>query len=384
MPDDVYEVVAQAARYWFLFIMALIVWRSFRWLRKDAKKRKKRLKLLPDAGYVGELVVIEGSAELPAGLALPVSSEGILGSVRSDDLFVPVKGVAKKHLWYEFDENDGLAIHPFGRMTVEADGETITGRRAHAALAHGSTLKVGDAELRLRLFAGFESAGVRYAAYAREDMPPAAEVQQTPEQPAQATQPTAVQGVTFTPEQVEVLQQMQWVAAMQAMQAMQQPAAQPEVINTQQGAFAPPPKIEKTGAILPGDEEPETWNEPEAYADTADDWQEPPRASARLRRAPLPPLAAAQPDEERADARMNEEPDTYDEDGFYPPLEGDEPDFAPAVSVYPPEDAYEDDSEPDADPDHAPDDLYVEPDEAAEAKRLLWDKYLKGDRRHEP
>ena len=72
MPDSVYEVVAQAARYWFLFLMVLIVWRSYRWLARDRKQRKKRLKLLPDAGYVGELVVVQGNEGLPMGLALPV------------------------------------------------------------------------------------------------------------------------------------------------------------------------------------------------------------------------------------------------------------------------------------------------------------------------
>ena len=65
MPTAVYEIVAQGARYWFLFLMALIVWRSFRWYRKDRRQYKKRLRLLPDAGYVGELVTIRGNDQLP-------------------------------------------------------------------------------------------------------------------------------------------------------------------------------------------------------------------------------------------------------------------------------------------------------------------------------
>ena len=58
---EVYELVAQAARYWFLFLMAIIVWRSYRWYRRDRRQAKKRLRLLPDAGYVGEMVVLEGA-----------------------------------------------------------------------------------------------------------------------------------------------------------------------------------------------------------------------------------------------------------------------------------------------------------------------------------
>ena len=38
MPTEVYEVVAQGARYWFLFLMALIVWRSYRWYRRDRRR----------------------------------------------------------------------------------------------------------------------------------------------------------------------------------------------------------------------------------------------------------------------------------------------------------------------------------------------------------
>lgn len=60
-----------AARYWFTFLGVLIVWRSFRWLRKDRRAKHRRLKQLPDAGMVGELVVLTGSEELPAGVALP-------------------------------------------------------------------------------------------------------------------------------------------------------------------------------------------------------------------------------------------------------------------------------------------------------------------------
>ena len=84
MPEEIYEVVAQGARYWFLFLMALIAWRSYRWYRRDRRQRKKRLRLLPDAGFVGEMVVLEGGAALKPGTALPVPREGTLGLLRAD------------------------------------------------------------------------------------------------------------------------------------------------------------------------------------------------------------------------------------------------------------------------------------------------------------
>ncbi|MEA4998601.1 MAG: FHA domain-containing protein [Candidatus Limiplasma sp.] len=211
MPDEVYEVVAQAARYWFLFLMALIAWRSYRWLARDRKQRRQRLKLLPDAGFVGELVVLKGNRDLAEGLALPIAHEGILGSVRADDVYVPVPGVAKRHLWFRFDEENGVMIQPFGNRTVLVDGRPPEDKRGRAYLTHGTRIQVGEAELRLRMFAGFEYAGAanaQAAAFADAD-------EETPAaQPAAvASMPWApwlgaVQAQGFTPAQFALLGQM--------------------------------------------------------------------------------------------------------------------------------------------------------------------------------
>ena len=158
MPTAVYEIVAQGARYWFLFLMALIVWRSFRWYRKDRRQYKKRLRLLPDAGYVGELVTIRGNAQLPTGTILPVPWEGIIGSGRGCDIFLPVPGVAPKHCWFSYDREDGLQLEPYHGRTVQVDDQTRTGRGENLSMHHGSRLYVGNVELRLRMFAGFETA----------------------------------------------------------------------------------------------------------------------------------------------------------------------------------------------------------------------------------
>ena len=158
MPTEVYEIIAQGARYWFLFLMALIVWRSFRWYRKDRRRYKKRLRLLPDAGYVGELVTIRGNAQLPTGTILPVPWEGIIGSGRGCDIFLPVPGVAPKHCWFSYDREDGLQLEPYHGRTVQVNDQTRTGRGENLSMHHGSRLYVGDVELRLRMFAGFETA----------------------------------------------------------------------------------------------------------------------------------------------------------------------------------------------------------------------------------
>lgn len=206
VPAEVYELIAQAARYWFLLLMAIIVWRSFRWYRRDRRQTKKRLKLLPDAGFVGEMVVIEGGEALKRGQALPVPREGTLGTLRTNDLCVPVEGVARRHLWFRFDEDEGLRVEPMRGQTASVDGEPFKSRREPLYMAHGSRLYVGKAQLRLRLFAGFEGTG--YA-------------------PRRDSEVAAADGRSEPPEQAQA-------AAMAQQQAMQQWMAQQQYMMQQQ------------------------------------------------------------------------------------------------------------------------------------------------------
>lgn len=160
VPSDIYEIISLAARYWFTFLGVLIVWRSFRWLRKDRRAKHRRLKQLPDAGMVGELVVLSGSDELPAGVALPLPREGVLGSLRTCDVTIPVSGVAPRHLDFTFEDGLGLLIFPRARATALVDGTELSReiRTQDYPMHHGSRLIVGDAVLRLRLFVGLETA----------------------------------------------------------------------------------------------------------------------------------------------------------------------------------------------------------------------------------
>ncbi len=158
MSTEVYELIARAMRYWFLFLMALIVWRCWRCYLRDRRQSKKQRRLLPDAGYVGELIVVEGGGVLRTGEAFSVPREGTLGFLRTNDLCIPVDGVRNKHLWFMYDEDDGLMIEPFAGNKAEVDGNTSESRRVQLYMAHGSLLRVGEAELRLRFFAGFETA----------------------------------------------------------------------------------------------------------------------------------------------------------------------------------------------------------------------------------
>ena len=156
MSKELYAIVAGAMRYVFVLLGVLIVLRAFLMLRRDRRQTDRTLRRLPDAGFIGEFEVLRASGELEEGSVLPVPTEGTLGLYRSCDLTLPCEGVHKRHLDFIMDERLGLLILPWSGCTVTVDGAECTARskpEAHPML-HGSTLEVGDALLRLRLFAG--------------------------------------------------------------------------------------------------------------------------------------------------------------------------------------------------------------------------------------
>jgi len=348
MPDHIYEVLAQGARYWFLFWMALIVWRSWRWYRKDKRAAKKRLKLLPDAGYVGEMVVMEGSEQLPRGTVFAVPREGTLGTLRTNDLCVQERGVEKRHLWFRFDDRKGLMVQPFGRNAVNVDGEDFQNRHDPLYMAHGSWLTVGGVQMRLRLFAGFESVGhaVRRSAPIAQD-PPEPELQ--PVQP-------------MTQEQLAQMMAQQW--QMQQMQQAYQQGYQQAM--AQQSAQAESWQQEEYEEDCPQTEEPEwTYDEdPEALPyEMAQIAREEGLVDNRIFMRPEGQKKPDIPEYEPTPAQ----PETV----FYPP----EMDVEPEPDM---EDWVLDADEDMTDAAAPPKSAYVGHDEAARAKREVWDKYFGG------
>ena len=158
MSSDLYEVLSLAARYLFTLLGVLIVLRAFIWLLQDRADRRLRLRSLPDAGMIGELVVLAGSIDLSEGTVVPVPWEGVMGSVRSCDLYIPCEGIRKRHLSFSFQPGKGLLIHPCSGCEARVNDVPLTcrSREDESPMVHGSFLQVGSALLRLRLFAGLD------------------------------------------------------------------------------------------------------------------------------------------------------------------------------------------------------------------------------------
>ncbi len=159
-----YSVIAYFARYWFAFLMVIILWRAVIWLRKDAHRSAVVQSLLPDAGFIGEWAVMEGEeGDLAEGVILNAPRDGWLGAARACDVRIRSEGVPARAARFTL-RHDGLHVLPRQPDTIVVDGEPV---RKEAVLRHGATLTVGDVTLQLRLFAGVLLSGEVPAAKAQ-------------------------------------------------------------------------------------------------------------------------------------------------------------------------------------------------------------------------
>ena len=146
MSTQAYELISMLMRYVFVFIGLMIVWRSLRWLRRDARAYRKELRSLPDAGLVGEMV------NLNTGEAQPLPREGVIGSSRECDIRLKGQGVMRNHARFEFEDGKGLKIIHLRRASTLLNGTPLHGSAGYAL--HGTQLQAGAVPLRVRLFAG--------------------------------------------------------------------------------------------------------------------------------------------------------------------------------------------------------------------------------------
>ncbi|MBR5232357.1 MAG: hypothetical protein IKW00_08970 [Clostridia bacterium] len=144
MDSHVYQLISLGARYLFVFLAFLIVFRAGLSLLQEHFKRKKILRNLPDAGMVGEMRDTDNDR------AYPLPREGVLGSGRKCD--IRLKGLRRRHVNFAFVEGKGLLLTPcHSRSEVLLNSVPI--RKGGYAL-HGAIMQLGGYTLRVRLFAG--------------------------------------------------------------------------------------------------------------------------------------------------------------------------------------------------------------------------------------
>lgn len=152
MPSEVFELISQGLRYWFVFLGIMIVWRTLKWALQDHRMYRRILKSLPDAGLIGEVV------NLNSGESQPMPREGVIGSNKSCD--IRFTGIRSRELEYAFVEGRGVEIIPAHRQhEILLNGEEL-GAKAFAS--HGSRLSLPGYSLRFRLFSGLNAPEAAY------------------------------------------------------------------------------------------------------------------------------------------------------------------------------------------------------------------------------
>jgi len=156
MSNSIYAVIAYAARYWFALLALVIIWRAIQWIRKDASRSQRIRSRLPDAGFIGEWVVVSSETEaIQEGFVVNAPRDGWVGSARACDIRIKTHAVPARAARF-YLRKDGLHMLPRHANMIEVDGETV---RKEAVLRHGALLGVGGVTLQLRLFAGILLSG---------------------------------------------------------------------------------------------------------------------------------------------------------------------------------------------------------------------------------
>lgn len=154
MSEGVYELLALAARYWFVLLIALIVTRGWHACVTDNRRSRLLRSQNGDASCVGELLVIrdEDRGRLE-GKRFPVPAEGMLGSARVADVRIRCRAVARRHLWLKY--SDGcLSVRALGKAGFSAP-RTADGR---FLLCDGDNLEIGPLTMTLVLYDAQEAA----------------------------------------------------------------------------------------------------------------------------------------------------------------------------------------------------------------------------------
>ena len=235
---------------------------------------------------------------------------------------------------FRFEDGRGLLVEPYAQNTLSVDGVPYENRHNPLYMGHGSRLYVGEAVLRLRLFAGFEATGHAIRQSGVEDAPPEQQ-----------------------PDQAQMQQQIAYQQWMQQQWMMQQYAAQQQAY--QQGY--------QQAMMQQQLQQPEPEEEEILFDDQADVYT----YEAAREQGLVDDRAFMRPEGmQKPELPVYDEPAPQPQETFYAPVMDDGWDEQPPTE--------EDDLTDAAAP---PKSAYVGHDEAERAKRQVWDKMFGGGQR---
>ena len=147
MSQNVYELIALAARYCFAALMVLIVLRAWRLTIVDSRRAQTLRRLSPETGLSGELIVMEGDQQARRGMRYPVIREGMIGSARRADIRIRHSSVRRRHAWFQLTD-EGLSIRAHaGALMRDRRGKPVK----EIVLKDGGVISIGRVRLMLVL-----------------------------------------------------------------------------------------------------------------------------------------------------------------------------------------------------------------------------------------
>jgi predicted component of type VI protein secretion system len=143
--SDLYALIALAARYWFVALIAVLLFRGWRMTVADNRRAKLLREWMGQTGCVGELIANPGAKR---HTSYPIPREGVLGSARNADVRIRHRDLRRAHAHFELREG-GLLLKPLGRAELKVGGG-FTGDAVF--LQDGDVLTIGRLQLMLVLF----------------------------------------------------------------------------------------------------------------------------------------------------------------------------------------------------------------------------------------
>ena len=151
MTNAWYQVLSLGFGYVSCAIAVVCVLCALGKFLRDRKLHRRVRKSTPRVGGAGVLrVMTAGLRRLPAGTQIRVPYEGILGCLRSCDVYIPYRKVHMRSafFWMEGDGLHMVALHRDGFLVDDVPVEPGD----EAILGDGAVLRVGDAKLVLKLY----------------------------------------------------------------------------------------------------------------------------------------------------------------------------------------------------------------------------------------
>ncbi len=118
MQDALYDAVAFGMRYWFLLLIALML---FTLIAVSVKEYRRHKRIMDNVGsFVGYIEIVSGADEA-LGMRIGLTSKTVIGSGKHSDIVIEDEGVNRTHAVIDAD-GETVIITPVGGAAYKING----------------------------------------------------------------------------------------------------------------------------------------------------------------------------------------------------------------------------------------------------------------------